>query len=208
MITRVIINHRQWGKRIIRKDLRFLDGVNILVGSNGCGKSSLWQAMSDEIARVVVRSGEIEQEAQSREGIFIRLEGQKISLRTEEFEIMPWRHDRFSDKPVEFNFQIWGSIHSHGEGNLKRIEVMAKVPALNSGVLKCVDYLDEPENGLDHAAVMKAREVFAGFAAKGHQLIVATHHPLFWKMPGANIVVMDKDDDYVEKVLAQYREIL
>jgi len=86
---------------------------------------------------------------------------------------------------------------SHGE---TMRDVLRFIPLIKGGCL----LLDEPESGHDLKWIIKIRKGLDELAKMGFQIIVATHHPVFWK--NTNIIELKRG--YTEKSLKEFKKIL
>lgn len=64
--------------------------------------------------------------------------------------------------------------------------------------------IDEPEAGQDLDGILKIREGLNALCEGGGQVIMASHHPVFWR--DCNILELKKG--YVATQLRKYREII
>ncbi len=63
---------------------------------------------------------------------------------------------------------------------------------------------DEPETAQDIESIVKLRQLIDGLCEKETQIIVASHHPIFW----SNAHVIELAEGYVEKIVSVLREYL
>lgn len=144
-----------WAKRVgaVRsRTLKFHPGVNVLVGPNGGGKSSVLRAIAaavekpDRFAHLV-------------------LDGDRRNVRSFDFEF-----DNPRLKPARgecAKFRLWAKFAAHGEVNRAIIRDLE-----SGGVL----LLDEPDQSLDINGVVElVKELTAGYF---EQAIISAHHPL------------------------------
>lgn len=194
MITKVTVTDPEWKKRIGRSQVTFGPFINVLAGPNGSGKSSLMQAImgSDKKPR----------------------RGEKNPCRVESaypFRIVhidlitnnPHR-GYFDSSTMDMGFQLSAMRSSHGEYSGATIRAIAKMPADEPHVF----LIDEPENGLDMIGMVDFTKIAIDCP---HQIIVASHHPLVWKLPAAKQIIFGKNRKYIDaclKALAETDELL
>lgn len=156
--------------------LRFEPGLNVIVGANGAGKSTIVQAVRAPV------------------------EGRQFGRRN------PWRVLRSGDGPVlawdsetdnlrtlshfgeDMMAQVTSMYRSHGESNIAAL-LRLIAPVRTSDVAGTI-VLDQPEAGLSLANVAGLTRVFADLVGRGWQLIVVTHHP---DLIAASPTVLDLD---------------
>ncbi len=162
-----------------KKKIEFKPGLNVVVGPNGSGKSSLLEAIYNCPD-------------------CLRHNTEKIEYNYFNSETMnPHRSDR----------NYWG-IH----GSIIRCRAMfSSHGETMRDVLRFIPFkpgdcflLDEPESGHDLQWIIKIRKGLDMLSKKGCQIIVATHHPLFWK--NANIIELKRG--YIEKSLRKFKKNL
>ena len=95
--------------------------------------------------------------------------------------------------PKEMALRIRGSFSSHGQTLQQQI---LSLPANKQGVTL---FIDEPETGQDFSSVKKIKKFLEIGCSKGYQIIIASHHPVFWK--NTNLIELEKK--YTETVIKQ-----
>ena len=146
--------HR-WRVRCYRT-LRFQPGLNLLIGPNGTGKSTILRAIAEcpDCQR---------QEDEKTEFVFFDSESMN-----------PKREDRPIRNTTEMKLHLRSLFSSHGE------ILQAAFSTLRLAPNTCLLF-DEPESGQDFEHVLALRAAMDRAVAKGVQVIAATHEVLFWE---------------------------
>ena len=147
----------KWQRRVLRKSrLDFAPGLNTLAGPNGSGKSTIIKAL---------------------------LQGTDCELRFKDSterrlfdtELMnPRVVSAPARTPAEMALRLRGNFSSHGQ------MIRHTLSALPAGPRGMTLLVDEPEAGQDFAAVQQIKRLMDAVCARGYQIIVASHHPVFW----------------------------
>ncbi|MCK5215716.1 MAG: AAA family ATPase [Candidatus Omnitrophica bacterium] len=162
-----------------KKNIEFNPGLNVVVGPNGSGKSSLLKAVYHCPDCLRENDGAME-------------------CHYFNSEIMnPHRSEDNFKGPTGSIIKIRAMFSSHGE---TMRDVLRFIPLKKNGCL----LLDEPESGHDLKWIIKIRKGLDALAAADFQIIVATHHPIFWK--NANVIELKRG--YVEKSLNKFKKNL
>jgi predicted ATPase len=146
--------HR-WRVRRYRT-LRFQPGLNLLIGPNGTGKSTILRAIAEcpDCRR---------QEDEQTNYLFFDSESMN-----------PKRTDRPIRNTSDMKLHLRSLFSSHGE------ILQAAFSTLRLEPNTCLLF-DEPEAGQDFDHVLALRAAMDRAVARGAQLIVATHEVLFWE---------------------------
>lgn len=136
---------------------RLEPGINVVVGPNGSGKSTLLRALHE--------CGEC---SKDRDG------GEEIQYFNSEW-MNPHNRADPDNSPLGMLLRTRGIFSSHGQ-IMKA--AMVSLPVRQGGVL----LIDEPEAGQDLASVARLAAGFRKLAAHDVQVIIGTHHPLFFRM--------------------------
>lgn len=155
---------------------QFTSGLNVLVGQNGSGKSRLLKAISE--------CPECQRDESSQTNYCL--------FNTETMN--PHTSDNFVDGNTGAVLKTRGIFSSHGE--IMRASLSTFV--FNPG--DCL-LIDEPESGQDIQWIVKIRKGLDTLCKKGCQVIIASHHPVFWK--STNVIELNKG--YVGNALKIYR---
>ena len=146
--------HR-WRVRRYRT-LRFQPGLNLLIGPNGTGKST--------ILRAIAECPDCQ-----------RLEDERTNYMFFDSESMnPKRTDRPIRNTTEMKLHLRSLFSSHGEILQAAFSTLRLEPAT------CLLF-DEPEAGQDFDHVLALRAAMDRAIAQGVQVIAATHEVLFWE---------------------------
>lgn len=135
------------------ESIPFVDGLNLLVGDQGCGKSTLISAIADSTKR---RSPPVKIDYLGSGTFYYH-----------DFEKMNPRHSR----TVEFGWQVAMMKSSHGE------TVLAILDSLNRES-NCLWLIDEPDMALSIKSIFKLNQLLQDAVKRGCQLIVSVHNPL------------------------------
>jgi len=162
-----------------KKNITFNPGLNVVIGPNGSGKSSLLEAIHDCPDCIRENSSTTEYHYFNS-------------------EIMnPHRNDEHFRGIHGSIIKVRAMFSSHGE---TMRDVLRFIPVKPGDCF----LLDEPESGHDLAWIIKIRRGLDLLAKKKCQIIVASHHPVFWK--NANVITLRRD--YIEKSLRKFRKNL
>lgn len=170
--------------QLLDEGLELAEGVNLLVGENGTGKSTIVEAIAMEFG--------LSAEGGSRNSMH--------STRATESDLWRWiRLERSAGAPKWGFFLRAETMHgfysyleqnpggydpsfhelSHGESFMEILRTR-----FNSAGLYC---LDEPEAAMSFSAQLALIGTMRDLSDKGAQLLCATHSPLLAAMPGAAI---------------------
>jgi len=144
----------------------FQDGVNLLVGDQGTGKSSLLSAIRGNGVKVEMGDPDWHKEAVAE----LVTNGKqcnsfKFDFEKDNFRTKGW----FGGKTIAFHMRsMW---KSHGEQNNAVLKNMA--PAKDS-----VIFMDEPDMALSIRSAIKLVELLTKLADAGNQILAAVHHPI------------------------------
>ena len=146
--------HR-WRVRRYRT-LHFQPGLNLLIGPNGTGKSTILRAIAGCPDCRRTEDGETDH-------VFFDSE-----------TMNPKRTDRPIRNTTDMKLHLRALFSSHGEILRAAFSALRMKPT--TGLL-----FDEPESGQDFDHVLKLRAAIDRAVARGVQAIVATHDVLFWE---------------------------
>lgn len=170
------LNHRCRVKRY--RNLAFEPGLNLLIGPNGTGKSTIMKAIAECPDCQRVEDGEAEY-------VYFDTENMNPHMGvspTQTLKVMALR--------------TRAMFSSHGE------ILQAAFSTLRITPRTCL-LLDEPEAGQDFAHVMALHASMQRAAARGAQVICATHEVLFWQQ--AHIIELRCG--YRKRITDAYRRI-
>ncbi|MGD9613124.1 MAG: AAA family ATPase [Kiritimatiellia bacterium] len=146
--------HR-WRVRRYRT-LRFQPGLNLLIGPNGTGKSTILRSIAGC------------PDCQRRE------DGPTEYVLFDSESMNPKRADRPIRNTTEMKLHLRALFSSHGE------ILQAAFSTLRMAPTTCLLF-DEPEAGQDFDHVLALRAAMDRAIAQGVQVIAATHEVLFWE---------------------------
>ena len=162
--------HR-WRIRRYRR-FSFHPGINLLIGPNGTGKSTLLRCIASCPDCQRIEEDETE---------YAHFDAEKLN---------PHHHATPVRNPLEMKLHVRGMFSSHGE------ILQAAFSTLRMGPSTCL-LLDEPESGQDFDHVLALRAAMDRAVKRGVQIIVATHNVLFWER--AHIIEMRRG--YQQRVI-------
>ena len=138
----------------------FRAGVNLLVGDQGTGKSSIFQVISDAA------------KPKSRLKV-AKLKATRGPVQSFDFENDNPRKKEFAGASNEaFQDRLYSRFVSHGQVNLKIIECLQELMDKESTVI----VMDEPDMALSIRSINFLVEIIKKLASKGHQIIVSAHN--------------------------------
>ena len=173
MILRVKILNPDLQKRIGQNEITFTTGINLLVGSNGCGKSSV----IDLVKQLT--------ESNSNDGKLIWDSSVKVHS---------YSSEQSTKERSEHSDAAFGVHESHGQALRK---LLSNLEAIEN---EAIVLLDEPETALDFNSVWDLCRVIS--QKKNVQFIISTHHPLLLTLKDVNIINLDREDkNYAANVL-------
>lgn len=144
----------------------FSPGVNLLVGDQGSGKSSLMSAIRNS----AIKLKRHDLDYREKKVATIKTEGKPCQCFKFDFE-----KDNFRTKPYfdagSTTFHIASMWKSHGEQNMAILDNMAE--SQNSVII-----MDEPDMALSLRSIYKLMKMLDTLADNGNQIIAAVHNPL------------------------------
>jgi predicted ATPase len=140
----------------------FRPGVNLLVGDQGSGKSSLLQAIA---AVSKAKNYKFEHSLAKK----VKVTSKAIKCGGFDFEKDNHRTQGYFDENIQAHMALMFS--SHGQGNLAILQTMTNF----SDTLL---FLDEPDMALSIRSVSKLSKLFQEAATRGCQIVAAVHNPI------------------------------
>lgn len=175
MIRQIRLCLKHAGRLGGRETVSFQAGLNVLVGPNGSGKSSLLRAIH------TCRDCEREEDEGMRYRFF-------------DSETMNPHRSQAAFKGVTGSIvKVRAMFSSHGE---TMRDVLSGFRFENGDCL----LLDEPEEGHDIQWIIRIRRGLGQIAAAGCQIILASHHPVFWR----DAALVELEADYRNKAAALF----
>jgi predicted ATPase len=185
-------------RRLLTTGLDLPAGVTFLVGANGAGKSTLVEAMAGALGAHVEggtgdhHAGPDRGRRTDRSTLADRLQVVRgPGGRRETFFLRAETMHRFYDYLEESDREAVNKVgyqyhyRSHGEGFL---DLLAGQYVARAAVV----LLDEPESALSFENCLVAARALADLAARGKQVVCATHSPVLTALPGARILEVDE----------------
>lgn len=177
MIANLQILDLNMQQRIGQTNVQFKPGINVVVGSNGCGKSSLFEVLTTMTNPILEQSN------------YAKLIWDP-SVKVHTYSAEHATKSMTDRQGTAFE----SSKDSHGQALRKLLSVIDNLES------EAIIILDEPETALDFNAVWELCKTIT--AKKNIQFIISTHHPLFFTMDKANFINLDRDDkNYVQSIL-------
>lgn len=171
--------------QVLREGLELPPGLTVLVGENGSGKSTLVEAIAMAFGLAAEGGTRHAQEGtrktESPLHRWISLERSPGASRWGFFLRAETMHGYFT-RQESFSSERDPVFHelSHGESFLAILRTRFDSPGLYC--------LDEPEAALSFSAQVALAGTFHDLAARGAQVVCATHSPLLAAVPGARIL--------------------
>lgn len=174
MIAQIKVLNPDLQKRIGQTQINFTPNINIVVGSNGCGKSSLLRLLTSLT------------EQPNADGKLIWDSSIKVHT---------YSSEQVTRTRVEHSDTAFGSVHeSHGQALRKLLSSLENIED------EAIVLLDEPETALDFQSVWDLCKIIS--TKKNVQFIISTHHPLLLTLANANFINLDREDKtYAQTVL-------
>ena len=166
-IRNVKIISNKLKERILRHNIDFVPGVNLLIGPNGSGKSSLLSQIKKSERR---SEGDVVIKADA--GVFMAFDFEKDNTRTKHPNLLP---------SSMYEVGIVTRFISHGETVKMVLENLTSEDAVGKMLL-----LDEPEQALDVDGLLTLVDQLRNTTA--NQVIVATHSPTLILQPEFNVI--------------------
>ena len=146
--------------------LGFRPGVNLLVGEQGAGKSSLLS--------VVRRMGDRLEMTREQARETIAITAQACPMHSFDFEKENTRTQSYFGDNI--GFQVASMFSSHGETTNAMLALFCK--EFTSEKEPSLILLDEPDMALSPRSAHLLAKIFAGIGASGHQVIASVHNPI------------------------------
>ena len=179
MISHIQLCFKHNGRVDGRKKISFKPGLNVVIGPNGSGKSSLLEAIYNCPD-------------------CIRQNDNIMRYHYFNSETMnPHRSEKHFKGISGSIIRVRAMFSSHGE----TMRDVLRYINFNPG--DCL-LLDEPESGHDLKWIIKIRKGLDEICKAGSQIIVASHHPVFWN--ARNIIELKRE--YFKKTLNVFKKNL
>ncbi len=177
MLTEIHLcpNHARRVKRYSR--LRFAQNLNLLIGPNGTGKSTVLRAIADCTDCRRVQDGKTD---------YVLFDTESMN---------PHLGNVVADYYTNTVLRTRAMFSSHGQTLQDVYSTLRVTPHT------CL-LLDEPESGQDVEHILSLRKAMDRAVARGAQIICATHHVLFW--PRAHVIQLRRGyRDRVRRTMLQ-----
>lgn len=148
--------------------IEFRPGVNLLVGDQGTGKSSVLQALG---AAGGLKSHSHQKDLAKKVALICT----PIACYGFDFEKDNKRTLSYFDGDIRF--QVASMFSSHGQTNLAIVRGLERAD-------KSLVMFDEPDTALSIRSITELASLFKKAAEKGCQIVASVHHPfLIWAFP-------------------------
>lgn len=149
----------------------FRKGVNLIVGDQGCGKTTILDAIGGETVPPYGRPDSMEKLQERRK---LEMSCQKEPFRKFDFEQEnPRVRGMNLDSLGSIGASFWSKTKSHGEVVRAVLHEATNTPKAKAGIW----LLDEPDAALSVRSIRKLVETLKEMAAKKCQVIVTAHNP-------------------------------
>jgi len=145
----------------------FRAGVNLLVGDQGCGKSSLFQAIQ---VLGMKKPGSFHLPQKDSVPAILDYRGESSPVFAFDFEQDNFRIKSFFNGAMTFH--IGAMFHSHGEMVMAMINMWLKIDKA------MIVLVDEPDMALSIRSCYKLVRAFKHLAELGGQVIATAHNPV------------------------------
>ncbi len=142
----------------------FVSGVNLLVGDQGCGKSSLMSAIRNNSMKLSIQDRDW-----SRTSVANVITNGKTDCFKFDFEKDSYRSQKAFG--VHAMLQVASGWLSHGESNRIILNNL-------NGVKGSVIFMDEPDMALSIRSIYALIKQIKRWAKDGNQIILAVHNPI------------------------------
>jgi predicted ATPase len=148
--------------------VQFIPGVNLLVGEQGTGKSSLLQAIA---------AASSNKKYTYPMGLEDKVAVVSTPIKTGGFDFEKNNTRTLGYFGDNMAFQVRSMFRSHGQTNLDMLKAMSEGE-------NTLFFLDEPDMALSIRSITLAVELFRKAVDKGCQIIAAVHNPfMIWSFP-------------------------
>ena len=152
-----------YSERVKLQTISFKAGVNLLVGPNGSGKTSILTAITKRSKDVEVRTSD------------------KLTFYAFDFE----KDNPRKDPMFQGAWQVAMMFSSHGESNIAIINGIVRDEMSENVII-----MDEPEQALDCDNLVKLSQLLK--ETKATQVLIATHSPFLILDPKFNIIELSE----------------
>jgi predicted ATPase len=173
-------------------EIEFKAGINLIVGEQGCGKSSLFEA-------IIKNFGILSVDFDPESG-YIFLDTESMNPRLDESYKA---HREFENWHQEDKAKADAAIDrlAHGYKEQSHGQIMLPLLLANKKLKRKTFFIDEPEAGLSIRSQYKVLNHYKELS-KNNQLVIATHSPIFMKEIGEVLSLEHREwmpsDEFIE----------
>ncbi len=146
--------------------VEFRPGLNLIVGDQGCGKSTVLSLLRSG------SGGDRYDREEAARRISVGFDG-LTNVYSFDFEKDSPRSKSYFEEGQSMAFQVKARFVSHGELNLAIAKMISDAEKKNLTFL-----LDEPDSNLSPRSVFSLLGMFKKVAARGDQILASVHNPI------------------------------
>lgn len=166
-------------KQLAGQTIKFLPGLNFLVGENGIGKSSILDSLANKSWKCVDFTHKIYPD-NSKELLTYFFDTEKMNPRIK--------------GRIDTGFDIACRFNSHGETLMSVLEMIDR---MKNETQPHLILIDEPESGISPWNQLKLAKMYSSLATQ-HQFIIATHSVVMTNINCGQVIELKKKIEYYE----------